>query len=33
MGNRDHLERNIAAFLRLEKSLNNPDTMTGGPDG
>ena len=21
------------AFLRLEKSLNNPDTMTGGPDG
>jgi RNA polymerase sigma-70 factor (ECF subfamily) len=22
-----------AAFLRLEKSLNNPDTMTGGPDG
>ena len=21
------------AFLRLEKPLNNPDTMTGGPDG
>jgi RNA polymerase sigma-70 factor (ECF subfamily) len=21
------------AFLRLEKSFNNPDTMTGGPDG
>ena len=22
-----------AAFLRLEKTFNNPDTMTGGPDG